>query len=32
MNPNYAAENMALLREALLAITFINLNDWREIK
>jgi SAM-dependent methyltransferase len=32
MNPNYAAENLALLREAQLPVTLIDPNDWREIK
>jgi SAM-dependent methyltransferase len=32
MNPNYAAENMALLRGAQLPVILINPNDWREIK
>ncbi|MDO9541021.1 MAG: class I SAM-dependent methyltransferase [Kiritimatiellia bacterium] len=32
MNPNYAAENLALLHEAQLRVTLINPNDWREIK
>jgi hypothetical protein len=32
MNPNYATENIALLREAQFEITLINPNNWREIK
>lgn len=32
MNPNYTAENLALLSEAMLRVTLIDPTDWREIK
>ena len=32
MNPNYTDENIALLRDAQLPVTLVNLHDLREIK